>query len=167
MLRSKNALLIEGAESVVTSCPGCTIGLRKINGIEPLHIIEHLYESKGISHLRFRPSSHEIRIALHEPCHLKRVVGPHVIDYAHQILSAIPGVKVVDMEGSSECCGGGGGVASGYPALAAKQAASKVQNARYARADILIAPCPFCVLNLSHVGGIEVKEFTDFVASYL
>lgn len=162
-LRDANAALFEVAEEIVTSCPGCAVQLRRANDVESLHVLEYLYESVGISRLELH-SHRPIKVALHSPCHLLRTVGPHAMDYAREILSAVPGVQVVDMN-EDECCGGGGGVASARPELARKMSRRKVNSAVQAGAELLVAPCPFCVVNLRKVGGMRVEEFTSFLAS--
>lgn len=161
-LRAANAPLLETAEAVVTACPGCAVQLRKAHRIEPLHVLEHLYEAVGPRRLGLR-SRREVRVALHSPCHLLRSVGPHALDYAREVLAAVPGLTVVDLD-EDECCGGGGGVASARPELALRLARRKVEAAARAGAEVLVAPCPFCVVNLRRAGGMEVRELTAFLA---
>ncbi len=162
-LRSINAPLLEAAEAVVTACPGCAVQLRRSNGVEALHVLEYLYESITPARLRLR-SSRLLTVALHSPCHLLRTVGPHTIDYARELLASVPGLRVVDMDDEG-CCGGGGGVASARPDLALRMARQRVDSAQRAGAEVLLAPCPFCVVNLGRAGGVEVRELTSFLAS--
>jgi Fe-S oxidoreductase len=89
------------------------------------------------------------------------------MEMARELLSMVPGVILVDHEGEDECCGGGGGVAAARPEVAHRMASRKVVSARDAGADLLIAPCPFCVTNLRRVGGLEVEELTSFLAGCL
>lgn len=163
VLREENLTWFEGFSQVVTSCPGCTSHFLTHYGIEPLHTIEFLYENIGLSRLRFRQSSRKIRIALHHPCHLARTIGPHVIDYAYAILQMVPGVELVEMEDPGSCCGGGGGVVAGYPRIALDLASEKVRKAMAVRAELVLAPCPFCVLNLRRANFLEIGEFTSFL----
>jgi len=160
-----NRPLMEGRDSVVTSCPGCTVQLSKNYGIQPLHTIEFLYESVGLKRMKWKAPPGHLRVALHHPCHLVRSVGAHVMDYAHEILSSIPGVTVVEMEEEDACCGGGGGVASSRPSLASSLASLKMRRAREAGASLVLAPCPFCVVNLKKVG--EAEEFVSFLSAHL
>jgi Fe-S oxidoreductase len=160
-LRELNAPMLEKAEGIVTACPGCAVQLRRAGGVEALHVLEHLYESVTPSRLRWR--SRPLTVALHSPCHLVRSVGPHTMDYAHELLSSVPGLRVVDMDDEG-CCGGGGGVASARPDLAARMARRRTDSAARAGAQVLLAPCPFCVVNLQRAGGVEVQELTAFLA---
>lgn len=160
-MRSRNHDILAKADRVVTACPGCTVHLGR-SGFQPLHIVEHLYEEVGLRRLvgLRRPP---VTVTVHEPCHLARTVGPHAMDYVREILAAIPGVTVVEMEDPGECCGGGGGVASARPELAMALARRKVEQARRTNADLMIAPCPFCVTNLRKAGGMEVQDLSSFL----
>lgn len=161
-LQELNSPLLDDAKEVVTACPGCAVQLRQANGVEALHVLEHLYESITPSRLRWRPRP--ITVALHSPCHLVRSVGPHTMDYARELLASVPGLRVVDMDDEG-CCGGGGGVASAVPELATRMARRRIDSACRAGAEVLLAPCPFCVVNLERAGGLEVRELTSFLAA--
>lgn len=162
-LREKNLRLFDGFQTIVTSCPGCQTHFTQQYSLQPLHTIEYLYENKR-SHSRFSAKSKKLRVALHQPCHLARTIGPHVIEYAVELLQRIPGVRPVEMADADRCCGGGGGVVAGHPEMALLLARSKVRSALEAKADLLVAPCPFCVTNLRRAGGIDVKDFIVFLA---
>jgi fumarate reductase (CoM/CoB) subunit B len=167
LLREENLRFFDGFERLVTSCPGCTTHFIQEYRLEPLHTIELLYEVVGVRKLPALPARRKVKVALHQPCHLSRTVGQHVVDYAAEILQRLPGVKLVEMEEADRCCGGGGGVVAGHPEVALALAKAKVESAKRAKADIVVAPCPFCVLNLSRAGGIEVMDFTTFLDGHL
>jgi len=164
-LKEVNLSVLEGFGEVVTSCPGCTTHLQSHYGIEPLHTIEYIRESIGIEKLSFR--NIRKKVALHHPCHLVRTIGPHTIDYAYEILQQIPGLEVVEMEHADMCCGGGGGIVAGFPEIGLDLAEEKIRQFEKSGADILLAPCPFCVLNLKRTGRKEVMEFITFIEGLL
>lgn len=167
VLREENLRFFDGFERIVTSCPGCTTHFIQSYGLEPLHTIELLYEGTNLRDLPAHPARKRVKVALHRPCHLTRTVGPHVMDYAAEILQRLPGVKLVELEEAERCCGGGGGVVAGHPDVALALAKAKVESAKAAKADVLVAPCPFCVMNLQRAGGIEVIDFTAFLDAHL
>ncbi|HSV42706.1 MAG TPA: (Fe-S)-binding protein, partial [Methanomassiliicoccales archaeon] len=107
----------------------------------------------------------QTKVAVHQPCHLNRLVGAHTKDYSLQLLQDLPGVKVVEMESAEECCGAGGSLLSGYPEVAARMARRKVRHAQESGASLLLAACPFCVTNLRKAGSIEVQDLTSFIRS--
>lgn len=160
-----NLSVLENFEEVVTSCPGCTTQIQNHYGIEPLHMIEFIREIIGIEKLSFRTMKK--KVALHYPCHLARTIGSHTIDYAYEILQQIPGLEVVEMERPDMCCGGGGGIVAGFPEIGLDLAKEKIRLFEKSGADILLAPCPFCELNLKRTGWREVAEFITFVEGLL
>lgn len=165
-LVEENLSVFESFDTIVTSCPGCTTQIFNHYGLEPLHTIEYLYESVSLEKLRFT-DARGVKVALHQPCHLSRTIGPHTMDYTIAILNEVPGLEIVELERADECCGGGGGVVAGHPDVAHDLALEKMNNLSEAGADFLLAPCPFCVLNLGKVGGSKVKEFITFLESLL
>lgn len=162
-----NFAIFDKAKEIVTSCPGCTSHLFQGYGLRPMHTIEYLYEVMDVTRLSFLPAKKKIKVALHRPCHLNRTVGPHVIDYALEILQNVPGIKLVEMADPGQCCGGGGGVTAGHPDVALHLARAKVRSALEAKAEMIVAPCPFCVINLNRAGGIEVQDFVILLDSIL
>ena len=148
-----------GRANVVTSCPGCTEQLS--DRFDVRHIVEVLHDEIGRSALRFRAS--DAKVTMHHPCHLARRVGRHAIDDSYDLLGMVPGLKVVEMDSPDTCCGGGGGVMSAYPGLAEMMAKDKLGDARNSGADILLAACPFCVLNLRKGGGMPVEDLPTFL----
>lgn len=161
-LREGNLRLFEGFQTLVTSCPGCQTHFTQHYSLHPLHTIEYLYESKR-PHPRQSARSKRLRVALHQPCHLARTIGPHAIDYAAELLQRVAGVRLVEMADADRCCGGGGGVVAGHPDVALRLAQAKVRSAIEAKADLLVAPCPFCVTNLRKAGGMVVKDLVVFL----
>ena len=45
---------------------------------------------------------------------------------------------------------------SGYPDVAMDLAKTKIEDAAASGADVVLAPCPFCVFNLKQAGGMDV-----------
>lgn len=159
---TENTRLFKGFDNIVTSCPGCTTQIFHNYGMEVLHTIEFLYEEVGVDDLNF-VEKEGVKVALHHPCHLSRTIGPHTIEYAYRLLQSMPGVEVIQLDDPSTCCGGGGGVVAGHPAVAGHLAQEKIKDFKNTRADVLLAPCPFCVLNLTQNSDAGVEEFTTFL----
>ncbi|MBI0583665.1 MAG: 4Fe-4S dicluster domain-containing protein [Methanomassiliicoccus sp.] len=164
-VRAANAPILRG--KAVTACPGCTVQLRNAYGMEALHVIEHLHSRGGIPARRYLRDAPLVTVALHRPCHLARVVGPHTMEMARDLLGSVPGVTVTEYDEQDGCCGGGGGVASSRPEVAERMARGKIRSARSAGADVLLAPCPFCVINLRRAGGMAVEDLMVFLARRL
>ena len=165
-LREENLARLESYESIVASCPGCTAQLGSY-GLDVMHMVEYLYEVAGVTRIASMARPKKVKIAVHHPCHLNRLVGPHTRDYMVQILQALPGVKLVEYGDEERCCGAGGSLLSGFPEVADAMGREKCTSALRAGADLIVTACPFCIINLGRSGSIGVQDLGQLVLSSL
>ena len=88
----------------------------------------------------------KIKVTYHDPCDLGRASG--VYEAPREILRAIPGVELVEMENNREqckCCGGGGNLEMVDPELSAALAQEKINQIQATGADTVITACQQCV----------------------
>jgi heterodisulfide reductase subunit D len=178
--RIRKAFADAGAERIVVSCPGCLITLKtdfpKRFGIElpeVVHIVEYAAELIRNGDLDFRGPGEKRKITYHDPCHLGRELG--IYDAPREILSAIPGIELVEMDPNRRaalCCGAGGGVRSYNSELSKRIGADRIRQAIEAGAEIIATACPFCVNNLETGASIEgssigVADIVDLLAESL
>jgi heterodisulfide reductase subunit D len=172
-------MLEEGGQNVLASCAGCyrmfshyyPLLLDEENTFSVMHSVQLL--DQLISDGRLTSQLLNAKITYHDPCHLGRHAG--VYDEPRRILSAIPGVEMVEMEWNrkfSKCCGAGGGFRSGRPEDAIAVAALRVKEAESTGASILVTACPFCLRNLSDgaksIGSsIEVRTIESLLAQQM
>jgi fumarate reductase (CoM/CoB) subunit B len=154
-LRLRNADVFSRYDRIITSCPGCTYQLREVYGIEAEHVVEVLKDLDLGSKL-------EGRWALQVPCHLKRGLSPWTADDLAVILEKA-GVNLVRVPGEDACCGGGGGLLSGFPETSSSMARSKVDLYGKAGVEGVITACPFCSLSLRRE-GIRVLDIGEAIA---
>ena len=116
------------------------------------------------------------KIAYHDPCYLGRVNG--VFDEPRALLSAIPGVELVEMSHqhmNSLCCGGGGGGMwlDGFQWEKAHTRLSewRVREAVAANAEILAVACPYepprfedASKTIEAAGQLKVREIAELLA---
>ena len=81
----------------------------------------------------------------HDPCYL----GKHnsIYDPPRNLLRAIPGVKLVEMEMTREnslCCGGGGGRMYADIAEEKRLADTRLEQALKVGAEVIATACPWC-----------------------
>ena len=95
-----------------------------------------------------------------------RYIGAYgVYDAPRDVLRAIPGVEMVEMERSREgawCCGAGGNVREAYPEFNAWTAGKRVEEAKSTGAEALVTACSGCEKNFAEAvatGGIDLKVF--------
>ncbi|MFW9806039.1 MAG: (Fe-S)-binding protein [Candidatus Thorarchaeota archaeon] len=168
-----------GAKIIVVTCAGCLKTLREdfpklgIELPDVLHLTELLQETIQKKKLKLKTLDKAIKITYHDPCHLSRAAG--VYDEPREIIKAIPGVELIEMETNREaamCCGAGGGVRSYDAELSKKMAADRVKSALEINAEMIVTACPFCETNLNAGAklidsSIRVIDVVDLLAESL
>ena len=131
-------------------------------------------------------------VTYHDPCHLGRQGEPYVpwdgkevkiygqaviydpprpryigaygvYDAPRDVLKAIPGVELVEMERNREaawCCGAGGEVREAYPEFSAWTATQRIEEAKATGAEVLATACSGCEKNFAEAisaGGAKMK----------
>lgn len=182
-LAQQNTTMIReaGVEKIIFSCPECYRTFKEDYpdyveiGCELQHISEFLSEAIEKRELSFK----EIRkkVTYHDPCRLGRHLG--VYEPPREVIQAIPGTELVEMEHSGEeslCCG-----TSAFTNcnLYSKQIrVEKLLEAKATGADTLITTCPKCqihfrcaMVNKGEEKGpdidIEVMDIVNLVANAL
>lgn len=106
------------------------------------------------------------RVTYQDSCHLANAQG--VTDAPRALLSSIPGVRLVEMEQSSVCCGAGGTYTITEREFSLRVLDSKMRYVDRTKADVLATANPGCVLQLQYGAqrfgpSIEVKYVTDLL----
>lgn len=152
--------------------------------LEVLHITEYL--DRLIKEGKLKPKKKvDITVTYHDPCYLGRLGEPYihwqgkeipghirifephrefrrgtygVYEPPRDILKAIPGVKLVEMNRIKEyawCCGAGGGVNDSNPDFSMWTATERIDEAETTGAVALVTACPWCVKNFE--GAVKEK----------
>lgn len=149
-----------GAHTIITSCAGChnTLTENYSDEFEVVHVSEFLAEH--LSELELKRL--DITVTYHDACHLGRCRG--VFDAPRKVIEAVCDLK--EMETSREnarCCGGGGGVRTGYPDLSLALAKKRLKEIPDG-VDYLITSCPLCTKNLIEGGSdTDVIDLVELV----
>jgi len=109
----------------------------------------------------------ERRVAYHDPCHLAHAQG--IRQAPRDLLSAIPGVRIVPMESEDLCCGSAGHYNVMRPDVARRLVARKVEAIRASGAELVATANAGCALQLRaglRAAGIEtpVRHVIDLLA---
>jgi Fe-S oxidoreductase len=188
-----------GAEVVVTACADCFAALRfayprmgRDAGVPVVHISEYLQALIARGRIRL-DNPVPMKVTYHDPCHLGRMGEPFrrwngdklarpqhmkrsgrrgVYEAPREVLGAIPGIELREMERIREyswCCGAGGGVLDAYPEFATWTAGERLEEAASTGAEALITTCPWCVRAFRDAledrgNGLEVIELGELVA---
>jgi Fe-S oxidoreductase len=73
-----------------------------------------------------------------------------VYEPPRNVLKAIPGLRLVEMERNREaawCCGAGGGAREAYPEFSSWTAKERIEEAVSTGAEAIVSACPWCELN--------------------
>jgi heterodisulfide reductase subunit D len=159
----------KGAERIIFACPSCYHTWKEgcKNEIEMFHstqFIKRLIEEGKIS---FKEK--KAKVTYHDPCDLGRASG--VYEAPREILRAIPGVELVEMNESREeckCCGGGGNLEMVRPELSAALAQAKIEEIKATGAEMVITACQQCVRTIFSNARkkkipITVMDISEFV----
>lgn len=140
-------------QTIVTPCSGCLNTFKNLYPqmsevtFQAKHSVEVLAEL--VKEGKIQPVyKMEKIITYHDPCHLGR--HAKIFDAPREILKAIPGIKLIEMDRIREysfCCGGGGGVRTGKRDFALATAKRRIQEALGTGANVLTTACPFCSQN--------------------
>ena len=136
----------KGAERIVFACPSCyhTWMEQCKTDIEIFHSTQFIKKLINEGKISFKEKT--TKVTYHDPCDLGRASG--VYEAPREILRAIPGVELVEMEGNREqckCCGGGGNLEMVRPDLSAAIAQAKIEEIKATGADMVITACQQCV----------------------
>jgi Fe-S oxidoreductase len=145
---------------------------------EVLHTVEYL--DRLIKEGKIKMTKEvPLRVTYHDPCHLGRQGEPYVewegkekkiknqiicyepkkpryngahgvYDAPREVLKAIPGMELVEMERIREyawCCGSGGGAKEGYPEFSNWTATERIDEAKATGAEALVSACGWCERN--------------------
>jgi len=139
---------------------------------EVVHYTQLLADLIKKKRLKFKKVP-EVKVTYHDPCFL----GRHNKEYdaPRDVLSAIPGVELVEMDSRKEhsfCCGGGGG--NFYTDLLGNAVNSpsrtRIREAEATGAKVLAVACPTCLAMLEDAvkaedleDKIQVKDIGELV----
>jgi len=149
-----NGMKERGVKTVVTSCPACWLSwkvyypewARKLGisfPFEVKHYSEILAERIQDGTLRFTREI-PMRVTWHDSCHMGRAGG--IYEPPRQVLRAIPGLELVEMEHNREhahCCGGVLTLLEN-PDTGKVIGDVRVREAEATGAQAIIASCPCC-----------------------
>lgn len=159
----------KGVRRVVFACPSCYHTWREEykTDIEIFHSTQFIKKLMDEGKIHFKEK--KIKVTYHDPCDLGRASG--VYEAPREILRAIPGVELIEMENNREqckCCGGGGNLEMVDPELSAALAQEKINQIQATGADTVITACQQCVRTILTTARrkeipIVAMDITEFV----
>ncbi|WP_419661435.1 Eqo2: Etf:quinone oxidoreductase [Desulfosarcina variabilis str. Montpellier] len=138
-----------GITEVATSSPHCYHTLANDYPDGPFRarhytmVLKELLDNKKLSFVK----PLKVIVTFHDPCYLGR--HNRIFDEPRDVIRAIPGVRLVEMEHCREdslCCGGGGGRMWQDLKGERKMSEVRIEEAEATGAQILITACPLCLI---------------------
>ena len=190
-----------GFEKLVTSCAICYGMFKSVYPawgkmhFEVLHIVEYVDQLIKQSKLDFKGKV-DLKVTYHDPCNLGRKSEPYihwegerrafgrlyppkefrrgtfgVYEPPRDVLKAIPGVELIEMERIKEnawCCGAGGGVKTAYEDFALWTAQERLEEVKATGVGSLVTCCPHCEQNFTDAVNkdgekLEIYDIVDIV----
>jgi heterodisulfide reductase subunit D len=158
-----------GIRKVVVACGSCQRIWReyaKASAVEfeTLHGTEYVNQLLNSGRLKFTRVNK--KVTYHDSCHLGRGAG--VYDAPRNVLRAIPGLQLIEMERNrrwSWCCGGGGGVPEADPELAQWNAADRLREAAATGAEAVLTSSALCQRSFGDLRDpvLPVQDLLEFV----
>ncbi|PWA11908.1 hypothetical protein DCC39_08975 [Pueribacillus theae] len=133
-------------------------------GLEDVEVYHHTeLLAKWVKEGLIKPV-HEVNetITYHDSCYLGRY--NEVYEPPREVLKAIPGVKVVEIERNREtgmCCGAGGGLMWTEEDTGFRINVARTEQALAVNPTVISSACPYCLTMLSD--GTKAKEVEDSV----
>jgi len=90
----------------------------------------------------------EMTVSYQDPCHLAH--AQRVRNQPRELLRAIPGLRLVEMEGADRCCGSAGIYNITHPGMSRRLLEEKMRALAETGAKAVIAPNPGCMLQLRY-----------------
>ena len=88
----------------------------------------------------------ELTVTYQDPCHLAH--GQRVRTQPRQVLAAIPGLRLVEMDGSDRCCGSAGIYNLTHPEMSQTLLREKMDAILRTGVSAVVAPNPGCMLQI-------------------
>ena len=108
---------------------------------------------------------------LERPMSLKRSGRKGIYEPPRNVIRAIPGMTLTEMERIREyswCCGLGGGVMEAFPSFGSWTAQERIEEALATGAEALVTSCPWCVRSFKDAvaeskADIGVYDLTELI----
>lgn len=159
-----------GVTKIITADPHAYNTLKNeypefgLEGVEVYHHTELL--AQWVREGRIEPTyTVNETITYHDSCYLGRY--NEVYEPPRDVLKAIPGVKVVEMDRSrnkSMCCGAGGGLMWAEEKTGSRINVTRTEQALATDPSAVASGCPYCLTMLGD--GMKAKEMEDSVGTF-
>jgi glycolate dehydrogenase iron-sulfur subunit len=156
--RNIDAFLEAGVDAVIVNAAGCGSAMKEYGHLlrddpdyrDKAERFSSLVKDAGefLAELGLIGELHpiEMTVTYQDPCHLAH--GQRIRSQPRKLLQAIPGLKLVEMEGADRCCGSAGIYNVTHSGMSQHLLKEKMQSVAATGAEAIVAPNPGCMLQL-------------------
>ncbi|MHB2016988.1 MAG: (Fe-S)-binding protein [Candidatus Xenobia bacterium] len=133
-----------GLDAVITNAAGCGSAMKEHNPKLPVRDI-----SEWLVDIGFEQPTRETRqrVTYQDACHLAH--AQHIRKPPREILQSIPGLELIELFESDNCCGGAGVYNMLQPEMSERLLSRKVDAILASGAEVLAAANPGCLMQIS------------------
>jgi glycolate oxidase iron-sulfur subunit len=158
--RNIDAFLVTGIDAIVVNAAGCGAAMKEYDYLlrddadyaEKAKRFSTLVKDAGefLAGLGLVGAMTPVNMTVtyQDPCHLAH--GQKIRRQPRQLLQAIPGLKLIEMEGSERCCGSAGIYNLTHTEMSQHLLKEKMQSVGATNTDAVVAPNPGCMLQLRY-----------------
>jgi len=158
--RNVDVFLAAGVEAVLVTAAGCGAAMKEYAHLlrdDPAYaekarrvsgMVQDATEFLAARGLAGGLGRVEMTVTYQDPCHLAH--GQRVRAQPRQLLAAIPGLTLVEMEGADRCCGSAGIYNLTHPEMSRTLLDEKMAAIARTGAAAVVAPNPGCMLQLRY-----------------
>ncbi len=110
----------------------------------------------GVLKVKYVGARFERTVAYHPSCHLLREL--QVVDEPRTLLSAVNGIRIVELPDARECCGFGGLFSVKFPEISGAMLGAKLARIRECGAEVVVANDCGCLMQIG--GGLHRARAT-------
>ena len=170
--RNIDAFLAAGVDAVIVNAAGCGAAMKEYGYLlrdDPAYgekatrfsaLVKDAGEFLASLGLVGKLAPLEMTVTYQDPCHLAH--GQRVRNQPRTLLQAIPGLKLVEMDGADRCCGSAGIYNITHPGMSQTLLKEKMRSIAATGAEAVVAPNPGCMLQLRYGAqryGPDVKIY--------
>jgi glycolate oxidase iron-sulfur subunit len=176
--RNIDAFLGSGAEAVIVNASGCGAAMKEYGHLlrdDPDYrekaerfsaLVKDAAEFLAALGLVGELGPVEMTVTYQDPCHLAH--GQRIRKPPRELLQAIPGLKLVEMDGADRCCGSAGIYNLTHAEMSQHLLREKMHSLEATHAEAVVAPNPGCMLQLAygaqqHNPALKVYHLMDLL----
>ncbi|MGE5306434.1 MAG: (Fe-S)-binding protein [Alphaproteobacteria bacterium] len=158
--RNVDAFLAAEVDAVIVNAAGCGAAMKEYGhllGDDPGYadkarrfttLVKDAAEFLAAIGIAGKLGALNLTVTYQDPCHLAH--GQRVRSQPRALLQAIPGLRLIEMQGSDRCCGSAGIYNATHPAMSRALLTEKMQGIAATKAQAVVAPNPGCMLQLRY-----------------